>query len=1329
MNQHIKKVTSVVLVVGMSISLCSVNITKSTETQANDKTVFDEIEKTSITKDRLDDIAQVALEDGAKAAKWVNSYNDTVDYDAALNYALTSYYETENFEQLDEFEAIVDARSADIVEGYKAAAEERAKGDANGYEAGTVIAIFNGESTQDEINAVCEAQYGAVESVYKDFTGDYVATISISLGQTVDMASEAYSGYSITDAVDSNDFYESAETALNTTNDPGLANQYYLDNINVKEAWDYVSTHTHEKVLVGVIDTGVQIDHPDLKNVLSPYSADVTGSSPVLLTECDEPAKTDHGTGVASIIAAEANNSTQMAGVASCYNNDVAEILAIQAAIYSEKDEKYVFSSEDINKALNYCAMQGVKVVNMSLGGESYNRTQEETVNKLTDKGIIVVCSAGNDSSDKSLYPSDLEKTISVVSTENQNYLSAFSNYGSKKDICAPGSNIYMLNKTSGTVYGSGTSMASPVVAAVAAMMCSINSDLNYFDIKRIMANTANELPSQALKDMMPYGVVNADKCIQYAVNYTPNTLFQFEMEPYRNLALQKNVTASSVYNAEELPLSNLVDGDSSTKFVTESDSGQYVEVDLGQIYDIDKIVIDYSRFSTTAYSIKISEDHKQWTEIISRDKEPQYSRGFPIDLSKARYVRIEFTENETYIELAEIEVFGYGETNSEMKDIYDKKESPSEVLEMTANWIFPGAVRVAWKTDANRRSKNYTYNIYADGVLKNAGVTGADQLVMNLSMGTHIFKVTACLGGKESAGTSISTYVGNSMPPTTTTEAPTTTKAPVTTEAPTTTQVEEGPLEVIGMNVSCTADNTIGVVWGQDADRINSGCKYNVYVNGVKTLNEVICNYYTINNIGAGTVQVKVTAVLNGIETAGVTQTINVTGSIASPTTAEPITTASPTTASPITTTAVPATTGKTTTTEVDTTAQAGEGPLEVIGFSVSCIAYNTIGVVWGQDADRINSGCKYNVYVNGVRVLSEVICNYYTINNIGAGNVQIKVTAVLNGIESTGAVQNVDVSGRVIEPITTERTTSAEVTTTQVLPTTREEITTEVPTAEETTTQLQYIISDTNIAIGKTVYSSSNENNELMASNVTDGSMSSRWSSAWSENEWIYIDLGKSYEVAKVKLFWEDAFASNFKLQVSNDAMNWTDVVALGDAYRRDYDVEFAPVNARYVKMKGIHRGTEYGYSLYEIEIYAVEYESTTPEIPDAQLISNGKNAVSSSNEGDGLSAIYAVDGDSSTRWSSTWSDNQWIFVDLGSEKHVSTVEFIWEAAYASQYSVQVSSDGENWRTVNTISNGNGGVESVDVNTNARYVKMQGIKRSTEYGYSLYEMNVYGY
>ena len=1008
MKRQIKKLTSVTLAVTMMVSLCSANIVRSTTAKADVKTVYDEIAEVSISEKKLDEIAEVALEDGEKAAKAVNDCKNESDYNAALNSALTSYYDTEDFEQLDEFQNAVDSRSDEVVEAYEEAAEERDKGDKNGFEAGKVLAIFDGEATEEEIHAVCEAQNGEIESMYKDLTGDYVAEISISLGQTVDMASEAYSQYSITEAADGNDYYDVEDSVQGSTNDPNLNSQYYLDNIHVKEAWDYVSSHTHDKVLIGVIDTGIQLDHPDIKNMISLYSADVTGNTPVLLKDCAQPAKTYHGTGVASIIAAEANNNRQMAGVASCYNNDVVEILAVQTSTYYEEYGDYRFSTANLLKAMSYCANQGVKIVNMSLGGYQYNSTKEEMVNQLTDAGIIVVCAAGNDHTDSKHYPSDFEKAISAVATTEDNKIARFSNYGSNKNICAPGNSMLMLDDHSGTKYANGTSFASPVVSAVAAMMCSLNSDLNYFDVKRIMANTATELADVESRNKVPFGIVNAAKCVEYAMGYMPDMMFKFETEPYQNLAYQKNVTASSVYSADDFPLTNLVDGDTNSKMITESSAGQYVEVDLGAVYDIDKINLFYERFSTTGYSIKVSEDHENWVEIAQGDKEAQYSKVFEFEKRKARYVKAEFIDNATYVLLTELEVYGYQDVVTEYKDVLNEKEKPSEVLNMVAKWAYPGGAVVTWKEDANRISKGYIYNIYVDGVLKTTVTSARGSAISGLSTGTHTFKVTSCLNGYESEGVEIRTYVGGSMPPTTTpvptTPTPTTTPVP-TTEAPTTpvqttTTVEKELLEVIGMVASCPADNTIGVVWGQDADRINSGCKYNVYVNDVKVLSEVICNYYVIDNVDAGNVNVKVTATLNGKETAGVTQMVNVTGN-------EDVSTTQ------VLTTEVPTTTEMQTTTEVPTSVVPGKESFEVIGMVTSCPADNTVGVVWGQDEERMNSGCKYNVYINGEKILNEVICAYYTIENISAGQVTVKVTSVLNGIESPGVVQNVNVLG----------------------------------------------------------------------------------------------------------------------------------------------------------------------------------------------------------------------------------------------------------------------------------------------------------------------------
>ncbi|MGJ7908474.1 discoidin domain-containing protein [Actinopolyspora sp. H202] len=101
--------------------------------------------------------------------------------------------------------------------------------------------------------------------------------------------------------------------------------------------------------------------------------------------------------------------------------------------------------------------------------------------------------------------------------------------------------------------------------------------------------------------------------------------------------------------------------------------------------------------------------------------------------------------------------------------------------------------------------------------------------------------------------------------------------------------------------------------------------------------------------------------------------------------------------------------------------------------------------------------------------------------------------------------------------------------------------------------------------------------------------------------------------------------------------------------------------------------------------------------------------------------------TDGDDSTRWASDWSDPQWIQVDLGSATSFDHLQLVWEAAYGSHYEIRVSEDGTNWNTIHTMSNGNGGVDSLDVSGTGRYVRMYGTERGTGYGYSLKEFGIY--
>ncbi|KPC87964.1 coagulation factor 5/8 type domain-containing protein, partial [Streptomyces sp. NRRL F-6602] len=114
---------------------------------------------------------------------------------------------------------------------------------------------------------------------------------------------------------------------------------------------------------------------------------------------------------------------------------------------------------------------------------------------------------------------------------------------------------------------------------------------------------------------------------------------------------------------------------------------------------------------------------------------------------------------------------------------------------------------------------------------------------------------------------------------------------------------------------------------------------------------------------------------------------------------------------------------------------------------------------------------------------------------------------------------------------------------------------------------------------------------------------------------------------------------------------------------------------------------------------------------------LVSQNKNVTASSQENYGTPATFAVDGDTSTRWSSADSDAQWLQVDLGAKTAVSKVVLQWEAAYAKGYKIELSEDGESWRTAHSTTDGKGGTETVPLSGDARYVRLTGTERATQY------------
>ncbi|MEW2295601.1 discoidin domain-containing protein [Streptomyces sp. NPDC006743] len=126
---------------------------------------------------------------------------------------------------------------------------------------------------------------------------------------------------------------------------------------------------------------------------------------------------------------------------------------------------------------------------------------------------------------------------------------------------------------------------------------------------------------------------------------------------------------------------------------------------------------------------------------------------------------------------------------------------------------------------------------------------------------------------------------------------------------------------------------------------------------------------------------------------------------------------------------------------------------------------------------------------------------------------------------------------------------------------------------------------------------------------------------------------------------------------------------------------------------------------------------------------LLSQGKTATASSQEGAGYFAAAAVDGDlTGTRWASQWSDQQWLQVDLGQQSVLDRVVLTWESAYGKDYEIQASDDGTDWHTLKKVTGGDGGTDDLAVSGTGRYVRMQGLARSGGYGYSLWEFQVYG-
>ena len=256
-----------------------------------------------------------------------------------------------------------------------------------------------------------------------------------------------------------------------------------------------------------------------------------------------------------------------------------------------------------------------------------------------------------------------------------------------------------------------------------------------------------------------------------------------------------------------------------------------------------------------------------------------------------------------------------------------------------------------------------------------------------------------------------------------------------------------------------------------------------------------------------------------------------------------------------------------------------------------------------------------------------------------------------------------------------------------------------------------------------GRPATASSLENASFPASAAVDGNTSTRWSSAFSDPQWLQVDLGSVSAISQVVLDWETAYATAFQIQTSSDGTNWTSIYSTTTGTGGTQTLNVTGTG-RYVRMYGTARATQWGYSLWEFQVYGTAGTSGSCNTTDAAL---NHPATASSLENASFPASAAVDGNTGTRWSSAFSDPQWLEVDLGASQTNCEVTQDWEAAYATAFQIQTSPDGTTWTTIYSTTTGTGGNQTLSVTGTGRYVRMYGTARATPYGYSLWEFGVY--
>lgn len=262
-----------------------------------------------------------------------------------------------------------------------------------------------------------------------------------------------------------------------------------FNRINVPQAWErYVP---QKKPIVAVIDSGIDMTHPDLKDrIYKPHNVLNPGTAPI-----DD---VGHGTHVAGIVGAKTNNQV---GIASIVKD--AYIMPIKVGDASS------ISSPNIAKGIYYAINNGATIINLSLGGPEYSEGVHKAIKDAVNKGILVIAAAGNYGNAVEMYPAAHPEVLSVAAVNSDNdSLWQYSNYGSWVDVSAPGVDIYSTCIGGSYCSKTGTSMASPMVASLAALLKNHNPRLTNFQNRYIIEASSDY--SSGNSNLYKHGRVDA---------------------------------------------------------------------------------------------------------------------------------------------------------------------------------------------------------------------------------------------------------------------------------------------------------------------------------------------------------------------------------------------------------------------------------------------------------------------------------------------------------------------------------------------------------------------------------------------------------------------------------------------------------------------------------------------------------------------------------------------------------------------------------------------------------------------------------------------------